>query len=307
MAIINKYRIWCSTDGKYEYIWSEEEPTTCPVDTGHTIDSSKTAIVESKGDKVVDISDIHDETGRPQLRVESRDDHDTTQFTNTGDTWTPVVGESVGTGDGSETNFYLDNLEVRGVTVKVDGSEETDVTIDYTSTASDGNEVISFSRGLIIFDTAPANGAVITADYDYAEMDAGTEASWDFAASATTPKTFDLQFCDPVHIKDGKLFFMQGDKGCKLDVYVVCPQNHYYLDNNNSVKQAAGGEVIIDHFVVNQIADGDCPMGIDFIVEARSRSIPNNYIIRFVVESGGSTTFRGSIDLELNRQRTAIK
>jgi hypothetical protein len=308
MATVNKYRVWCDTDSKYEYVWAETAPTACPTDTGHTIDTSKTSIVESRGDDFVDISNVHDETGRPQLRVESRDDHDTTQFTNTGDSWTTVTGESVGTGDATTTVFYLDNLEVRNVTVYVDAAEETNVSVDYTDISADGNEVISFSRGVITFDTAPANSAVITADYEYAGIADGTKAIWDFSADNTNPKTFNLPFCDPVHIKDGKVLYMQGDKNCKIDVYVVCPQGGYYLDNNKSIKVATTGEVVIDHYVVEQTCYGDVPMGIDFIVEARSKALPNYYFVRFVVDNGGTAAnFRGSITLELNRQRTSVR
>jgi len=42
-----KYRVYCSTDSKHEYTWVDEadgEPTTCPTNTSHTIDTSKTVI-----------------------------------------------------------------------------------------------------------------------------------------------------------------------------------------------------------------------------------------------------------------------
>jgi hypothetical protein len=42
-----KYRVWCNTDSKYEYIWLEDTeaaPTTCPTDTNHVIDSAKTSV-----------------------------------------------------------------------------------------------------------------------------------------------------------------------------------------------------------------------------------------------------------------------
>ena len=42
-----KYRIWCSTDSQWEYTnWIEDDaavPTTCPINTGHTIDGTKTS------------------------------------------------------------------------------------------------------------------------------------------------------------------------------------------------------------------------------------------------------------------------
>ena len=46
MTTIYKYRIKCTTDDKYEYMWAEDEPTTCPTNTAHTIDTVETTIVE---------------------------------------------------------------------------------------------------------------------------------------------------------------------------------------------------------------------------------------------------------------------
>jgi len=34
---VYKYRIWCNTDSKYEYQWSETAITKCPVDTSHSV------------------------------------------------------------------------------------------------------------------------------------------------------------------------------------------------------------------------------------------------------------------------------
>jgi len=55
---LKKYRIWCSTDSKYEYRWTEGiEPTTCPENTSHTIDVSKTRIVDNRKDSLVKIDE----------------------------------------------------------------------------------------------------------------------------------------------------------------------------------------------------------------------------------------------------------
>jgi len=50
MATVYKYRVWCNTESGWQYVWAEEEPTVCPNNTGHTIDSDKTSISESSGD-----------------------------------------------------------------------------------------------------------------------------------------------------------------------------------------------------------------------------------------------------------------
>ncbi len=44
---INKYRVWCNTDSKYIEVWNDVEPTTCPENNGHSIDTNKTVILET--------------------------------------------------------------------------------------------------------------------------------------------------------------------------------------------------------------------------------------------------------------------
>lgn len=46
MSIINRWRVWCDTDSKWEevYLPSETVPSACPTDTAHTIDTSKSYI-----------------------------------------------------------------------------------------------------------------------------------------------------------------------------------------------------------------------------------------------------------------------
>lgn len=46
-SIVHKYRVWCDTDGKYVTVWGESEPTSCPENTGHTIDTTKTTILQT--------------------------------------------------------------------------------------------------------------------------------------------------------------------------------------------------------------------------------------------------------------------
>jgi hypothetical protein len=49
LTIVNKYRLYCNTETAYVYDWAESEPTTCPNNTAHSIDSTKTTIVEVQG------------------------------------------------------------------------------------------------------------------------------------------------------------------------------------------------------------------------------------------------------------------
>jgi len=46
--VLSRYRIWCVTEGIYVYAYAATEPTTCPNNAAHTIDSTKTAVVEQR-------------------------------------------------------------------------------------------------------------------------------------------------------------------------------------------------------------------------------------------------------------------
>lgn len=60
---VNKYRVFCTTDAKFEYIWAETEPTTCPTNTTHTINSTKTSIVDTSDSSVVTVKEESTSTG----------------------------------------------------------------------------------------------------------------------------------------------------------------------------------------------------------------------------------------------------
>jgi len=56
MAVVNRYRLRCTTDNKYEHVWAnaaDAAPTLCPTDTAHTVDTAQTSIVETAGDEAV--------------------------------------------------------------------------------------------------------------------------------------------------------------------------------------------------------------------------------------------------------------
>lgn len=50
---VYKYRIYCVTDSTFEFTWAETEPTVCPTNTGHTIDTNQTTIVDELPKNVV--------------------------------------------------------------------------------------------------------------------------------------------------------------------------------------------------------------------------------------------------------------
>jgi hypothetical protein len=60
---IYKYRIWCVTDSKYEYVWAESPPTTCPTNTAHSVDTGKIAVVDKREEDLVTIREENIATG----------------------------------------------------------------------------------------------------------------------------------------------------------------------------------------------------------------------------------------------------
>ena len=55
---ILRYKIFCITENAYQYIWlneSENAPTTCPVNTGHTVNTSLVRIVEERASSKIHI------------------------------------------------------------------------------------------------------------------------------------------------------------------------------------------------------------------------------------------------------------
>lgn len=51
MSVLRKYKVYCVTDGQFETVNSDSVPTVCPVDAGHTVDTSQTY---SEGEVVVE-------------------------------------------------------------------------------------------------------------------------------------------------------------------------------------------------------------------------------------------------------------
>lgn len=76
-------------------------------------------------------------------------------FINISSFGSDIVGESIGTGNGSTTDFATYFTDATNATIFVDGVEASGVTVDNVPTVSNN----------IHFTTAPASGAVITANY----------------------------------------------------------------------------------------------------------------------------------------------
>lgn len=61
--IIYKWSLWCVTDQKIEYVWSDIEPHVCPTDHTHEIDQETVSIIDQMTQNVVKIKEESIVTG----------------------------------------------------------------------------------------------------------------------------------------------------------------------------------------------------------------------------------------------------
>jgi hypothetical protein len=110
MAIVYRWRIYCTTDARYEYTWSETEPTVCPIDAAHTIDANLTAIVEAQGADgpkspdgapIIRLDAPAEPDGKPVFVMSPSTEGWMTWFTGSGDDLSPTPPAS-GRGEGTK-------------------------------------------------------------------------------------------------------------------------------------------------------------------------------------------------------------
>jgi hypothetical protein len=63
MATVHKYRVRCITENTWKTLWDTEEPTVCPDNNTHSIDSELTTIVQTVEQNVVEVDEGLEETG----------------------------------------------------------------------------------------------------------------------------------------------------------------------------------------------------------------------------------------------------
>lgn len=144
----------------------------------------------------------------------------------------------------------------------------------------------------------------------------GKLLAWDFSnqedeiemptGSNIRKKRIEFKFLDNIHIKEGAVYFFNTKKGTYGDVYIVCPEGQYYLDNDKQ-PHLATEDTIVEHYMIHQFIQGDCPMGDEFNTEACSEQVPLNYKFYIEITSPISDNeSNGYIVLELYRIRTVI-
>lgn len=106
-----KYKVWCVVENIYVSVWGENEPTVCPNNNTHSIDSNKTQIIDQQLDIVP-----RDPSGKERVHQTSRPLGLKTFFTGAGDDITDITDIGNGTlyttkhfiGDDLTTLIYLD-------------------------------------------------------------------------------------------------------------------------------------------------------------------------------------------------------
>lgn len=58
MTTVNKYRIYCIDDSKWEYTWGETPPTTCPTNTAHAVNAGSVSIIDEVKTESVQINEV---------------------------------------------------------------------------------------------------------------------------------------------------------------------------------------------------------------------------------------------------------
>jgi hypothetical protein len=72
MTTITKYRIYCITDSKWEYVWKETSPTTCPANNTHIVNENSVSSIEKMSPNTITIDEenLKNQTGK-NFRAES--------------------------------------------------------------------------------------------------------------------------------------------------------------------------------------------------------------------------------------------
>ena len=180
---LNKYRIKCTTDNKYEYQWSDVEPTICPVDTGHTIDGDQTTIIESlSGTPKQDTDGV--QLTAPAPRLGSSKTLITHNFCNPSTWYEQSVRHDGGDGYGqilSEIDAYATYKSPDGYTNFIDtkhgkitnehvldSTYGVVVTVDGYAKTEDTDYTVNYQDGYVMFDPALTSSNEVRATFSYA-------------------------------------------------------------------------------------------------------------------------------------------
>ncbi len=143
----------------------------------------------------------------------------------------------------------------------------------------------------------------------------GKEILWDFsnnddevsAPSGYKRKRIEINFLDPIYIKEGTVYFHSAKKGSYVDFSVICPNGQYYKKRDGSLAQATE-DTLITKYLNKHHFYGNCPMGDELNTEsATETALPSNYKlwIETTVPDSDNDSY-GYGELEIYRERTCL-
>lgn len=173
-----KYKVYCNTESAWTYVWSETEPTVCPNNNGHSIDISKTTII----DRIL-AADPRNNSGNAIIQITPIEGTKKTIIThNFADkcTWyqqaTEVNDETL-TDSGDHTTYEADYTHIIDLKHgRISGEDKiTDVSdyyvvveVDLVKNTEDTDYTVNYSNGTITFDSALSGTETVTMSYFYA-------------------------------------------------------------------------------------------------------------------------------------------
>jgi len=225
-------------------------------------------------------------------------------------------------------------------------SYECEATLSGVFTSHTGEEyyqgppLMPDGRPIVRSDTRPLGTQTYftcAGDKDHETIGEGKPWVWDFSndddlynsatiengptiASGLKAKIVRTWFNEPVHIKDGAIYFVDATFGSYLSMYVTIPSGNYYpnasgtypasalgLDGNEMYAYATN-DVLYSCYVNKHYMLGDCPMGDELNAEASSvDAIPAGWAVTcLVVTDEDNDALKGHGSLELYRYNTTV-
>jgi len=142
----------------------------------------------------------------------------------------------------------------------------------------------------------------------------GKDLMWDFSTSddeVSAPtgfkrKRLDFSFLDEVSIRDGIISYSNKLFKSYIDLYIICPEGSWYLDNAGNSVQASEDTIIL-HYVSHKHLFGTVSAGDRLDPDRCSNKIPTNYKFRIEITVPSSdNSSNGSVALKIFRDRTVI-
>jgi hypothetical protein len=133
-------------------------------------------------------------------------------------------------------------------------------------------------------------------------------------------KRVDLQFLDPVYVKDGTLYFFDAPWGSYSNMYIIVPSGNYYPKEDGPIPAAALGldgvqryayatkDVFYSCYVNRHYMYTSCPMGDELNAEgAQINAVPIGWPITAIIFTDeNNTTFKGYGSFEMYRYPTTL-